>query len=53
MCYNIIMAAGILPPQTRELLCKGMEIVSTELLHALWRDETSNRKHGEIWGYLP
>ena len=52
LCYNIIMAAGVLLPPQRTIDCEGMETVFTELLRVLWRDETIDRKHGKIRGNL-
>ena len=47
VCYNIIMATGILPPQRREIVVRGDGNCFYRAI-ALWRDETSDRKHGEI-----
>jgi len=47
MCYNIIMAAGILPTQRREVVVRGDGNCSYQAI-ALWNDETGDRKHEEI-----
>ena len=41
------MASGILPPQRREIVVRGDGNCFFRAI-ALWRDETSDRKHGEI-----
>ena len=41
------MAAGILPPQRREIVVRGDGNCFYRAI-ALWRDETSDGKHGEI-----
>jgi len=40
------MAAGILPPQRREIVVRGDGNFYRAI--ALWRDETGDRKHKEI-----
>ena len=47
VCYNINMVAGILPPQTREIVVRGDGNCFYRAIE-LWRDETSGGKHGEI-----
>ena len=41
------MAAGILPPQRREIVVRGDGNCFYRAI-ALWRDETSDRKHEEV-----
>ena len=42
-----IMASGNLPPQTREIVVRGDGNCFYRAI-ALWRDETSDKKHEEI-----